>query len=90
MMNHPNKPEKKERKRKIKDHNAEKKARPSKKRRVLTPRERAEFDRQMRGFAMFLEGLLLIAGVDLEAMIREHENQFPSEIDVDGKGEGKP
>lgn len=73
-----NNPEKKERKRRIKDQNT-KRARRPKTPVNPEPMTREEFDRTMEGLAMIAFGLMRVANIDLRELIGE---EFPSELDV--------
>lgn len=73
------KPTRKERKRKIKDGNANRKQT----RRPFEPKTPEEFNRQMEGFSMLVLGLLKVAGIDPARLI-EKADEFPSELDLDG------
>jgi len=76
----PEKPPKKDRKRRIKEQNAEKK-------RAYVPRDPKtpeEFDRQMEGFTMIVLGFLKVAGIDPTKLIEKAQaDEFPTEIDLD-------
>jgi hypothetical protein len=76
----PEKPPRKDRKRRIKDQNAERK-------RAYVPRDpktAEELERQMQGFTMIALGFLKIAGIDPTKLIEKAQaDEFPSEIDLE-------
>jgi hypothetical protein len=74
------KPTKKERKKRIKDQNAEAKKQP---RRSPDPKTPEEFDRQMQGFMMIAFGMLKVVGIDPAKWIEEAQaDEFPEELDT--------